>query len=244
MNWRGDDNIEDALVQKSTCSPKTPVRNQKFQTIGQIFVTVWTNAGPQQCQIQYGIHDTAAAAYRLQNQAYLQACDFVLCLHFCYKLQEKWIVDSCREQGQHQENRHQIVKIVITECANLRRKFLFWEYIQKQHKGFLFHLLCSTYAAFLDIFLQPDVPWRAGWVCQVQQIRPANICWDNRVSALPSRSKEVGIGETLHSFTGKLFLRKVRQILQNIQSEYYLKCSNYLSPTYSLFYQFPFCKYS
>lgn len=34
----------------------------------------------------------------------------LFCLHFCYELQEKWTVDSCREQGQHQENRHQIVK--------------------------------------------------------------------------------------------------------------------------------------
>lgn len=152
---------------------------------------------------------------------------------------------SCREQGQHQGNRHQIFKIMwIWNVPAWDGNFYFGsilEVTQRLSVSPLMIHICSLSWHFSYSLVSPG---ELVGFARYNRSDLKTYVGKGRVCLLSSRSKEVERGETLTSFTGNLFFSKARRILQDMYSEYYDKCSNYLPPTYCLFYLFPFCKYS
>lgn len=133
------------------------------------FLMDLTSVQPWEFQEQHRRRGTVAIAHGVQSWACLQICDFALCPNFCYKLQEEWTTGSCGKCGQHQGNRDQIFKVMwLQNVPAWEGNYYFREYICSNSKSF-----CSTSyvppnskcATVLDILLQPNVTWRAGWVC-------------------------------------------------------------------------------
>lgn len=138
-----------------------------------------------------------------------KVCDFVLCLHFCYEVQEEWTVDSCREWGQHLGNGEQIFKIMwVQNVPAWERNYSFGEYIGASQRlsvsPLMFHVHCLSWH-FPTVWCHLE-----SWLDLLGTVELL------LVSALPPRSKERSITEILHSFPGKIFLSKAGQILQNI----------------------------